>query len=138
MSWRTQADRLLVPQLEAFTNNGAELVRDEIVAVMEDSSPSGVFYRSRGHRASAEGEPPAVEEGDYVDSWKVSPAVQAQERLSAGAYTDLMADDGRELRAIYLEHGTEAMGPRPHIAPGTERAKEEIGRKVRRMNARAR
>ncbi len=137
MSWAEQAMRQLAPQIEAFTENSATIVRDEVVALMEESSPSGVHYKSRGHRASAEGEPPAVEDGDYIESWKVSPPEQRGSQVMSGAYTDLMADDGRELRGVYLEYGTHAMGARPHVGPGTDRARIRVNHGIRRINRRS-
>lgn len=96
--------------------------RDNVVLVIESSSPSGLLYKIPGtktwYTASREGQPPAVREGLYRDSWKVAPAVVEDGRVTALFYSDKRV--GPWLLGLLLELGTEDMGPRPHIAMAME------------------
>lgn len=81
-------------------------------------APSGRFVPGRPlrpgeHQASAPGEPPAIDTGAYVRSWKWEPAAQRRVRRAAVVYSDLKV--GRWYLAELLERGTEHMEPRPHI-----------------------
>jgi hypothetical protein len=98
---------------------GAIIVRDEIVQYMLDSSPSGELYEIPGtvaeYRASAPGQPPAIREGRYINSWHWTPAVVEDDQVVAFAFTDLMV--GNWVLGDLLEYGTSHMEPRPHVVP---------------------
>ena len=114
----------------------ATVLRDEIVQTMEQADPTGRTYRVPGtateYRASAPGEPPAVREGRYRDSWKTSTAVRQGTRVAASAYTDLrVGSSGQYVLGELLEFGTVKMAPRPHVRPAIETAKPKINALVR-------
>jgi hypothetical protein len=107
-----------VAKLEAATKRA---IRDLTLATerevkLELSKPgSGRVYRSRiggVHRASAPGQPPAVDTGSYRRSW--------QSRFEDGGLVGI-AGTGDE-RGDWLEHGTTRMAPRPHLEAAVERA----------------
>ena len=113
--------------LEPFVEAAAIVVRDEIVAVMEESDPTGRMYlipgTKRKYTASAPGEPPAIREGVYREFWKSTPAVRQGKRVVAAVFNDLRVEGGVPLWEI-LEFGTldGKLKPRPHVGPAIERA----------------
>ena len=125
------ASRLIHDQTRELAEAGAILVRDGIVLEIESYGPrSGQEYTIPGtrakYRASADGEPPAVREGRYRESWQYTPAVRTDIGWSAFGFTDLMV--GAYVLGELLEWGTSRMGPRPHVRPGIERAAQEMER----------
>jgi len=125
------ARRAVHEDAQRFAEAGAILVRDSIVLEMESYGPrSGELYTVPGtrtkYRASADGEPPAIREGAYRDSWQYTPAVRTEFGWSAFAFTDLMV--GPYVLGELLNYGTSRMGPRPHVEPGIERAAQEMER----------
>lgn len=125
---------MIAPVVEA----GAKIVKEEIVQAMEAAPPrTGRQYLVPGtktpYTASAPGEPPAIREGTYRDSWKETSAVEAAGQVGARAYTDLRTEDGSHLIGEGLELGTSdivnygvRMEPRPHVRPGMENAVPRI------------
>ena len=107
---------------------GAIMVRDEVVKTIESGSPSGELYTIPGtstkYRASAEGEPPAVREGRYRDSWDYTPAVLEGNEFVASAFTDLLV--GEHVLGEIFEFGTVNMRPRPHVRQSVARAQERL------------
>lgn len=145
------------PALEDFLEAVVITIRDEIVTVINEESPSGRWYRlpaatapfkrnrwteestriaSKWYRASAPGEAPAERTARYRQSWKILPPVEAGEQLIAGVTNDVRVGSSNQhaLWAI-LEHGSvEAhIEPRPHIERGVERAKPKIRKLQRRL-----
>lgn len=132
-------ERFVVPYVEG----AAALIRDEIVAVMEESQPSGREYKVPGtetmYTASAPGEPPAIREGVYRSSWAFTRARRVAGGVASGVYNTRKVGEGEDfaLWAI-LEYGaTMSLGaqatvravvilPRPHILRGVERAVPKI------------
>lgn len=111
------------PQAQALATE----MRDEVVIGMDPGPPrSGNEYRIPGTRAtytaSAPGQPPAVREAAYRDSWKVGEPVVSGLTVSCDAYSDLMTEDGENALGDVLEHGTwdGRLAPRPHIRPAME------------------
>lgn len=115
---------------------GAIMIRDAIVREIDPGpARTGREYRVPGtsatYVASAPGEPPAVREGRYRDSWNFTPAVTDGTRVIAAAYSD-EAVGGHALGDI-LEYGTIHMEPRPHIRPALEKVLPEIKRMVEKI-----
>ncbi|HEX6985873.1 MAG TPA: hypothetical protein VF170_10865, partial [Planctomycetaceae bacterium] len=76
-----------LPLVDACT----EIVREEIVRLIEDGPHTGREYRrpdGSTYRASAPGEPPASPTGVYPRSWKTQPARIVGDRVRGAAYTD--------------------------------------------------
>jgi hypothetical protein len=65
----------------------------------------------RMHQASAPGDPPARDLGNYVNSWDHN--IQNQPEVIEGAVGSYMW----ETRGKLLEGGTRKMRPRPHVDP---------------------
>lgn len=104
----------LLGKVEPRVNDAAEILRDEIQAVMRSSTPSGRMYGS--HQASAPGQPPAIDTAAYIDSWKVDPAQLRRTQVSAAVYSDFRVEGTKSwILAMLLEYGTDRMLPRPHI-----------------------
>ena len=120
--YESRARVYLQGKLAPNATRAAEVLRDEIVDLMERSIPSGAVYGT--HQASAPGEPPAIDRGNYRDSWKVEEAQARQSRVSAAAYTDLRV--GKHLLGELLEYGTGRMEPRPHVRVALVTVRDEI------------
>lgn len=74
------------------------------------------------HQASAPGQPPARDFGDYVNSWA--------HRVTRTA-TEIMGEVGSRLwekRGKWLEFGTKRMKPRPHIDQAINAVRADIER----------
>lgn len=140
---RGAARSMVMPIVEA----GARIARDAVVETIEASDPSGRTYRIPGteatYVASAPGQPPAVREATYRDSWKETPAIVTSDGdVKARAYTDAAVGEGDEyLLGDLLEHGTEdrvnyrvRMAPRPHVRPAFDVAKDRVAGLVRDAN----
>lgn len=120
----------LMPRVEA----AALITRDEIITVINESQPAGRTYRVPGtnayYGASAPGQPPAIREGLYVNSWQASPAVQVGNAVMAAAFTGRRVGKGGEhVLGELLEYGTtgaHAMAPRPHARPAAARVKRKV------------
>lgn len=61
------------------------------------------------HQASAPGEPPAVDTGQYRQSWQVRKRAQAEYAVGTN-----------QERAPALEFGSRTIAPRPHARPSVE------------------
>lgn len=115
--------RLTTGELAGATARGvAETTVEAHGMVVEAVSRagSGRVYTRRGvsHRASAPGEPPAVDTGSYRASIHFD--------LPAGVGP---VPEGRVLtndrRGPWLEYGTRTMAPRPHFGPVSERLRAD-------------
>lgn len=97
---------------------GANVVRDEILRLIQQTPKTGLIYRRRGvtHQASAPGEPPASDTGNLVRNITIE--VDAQ-HLSATVTSNAEYADA-------LEFGTIKMEPRPYMRVGLENKTEEI------------
>jgi len=127
---------MVVPVVEA----GARIVREEVVSAMEDAPPrTGREYLVPGtqtpYTASAPGEPPAIREGTYRNSWKETPAVEVGDTVVAAAYTDLRTEDGAHLIGEILEFGAGRIAPRPHVRPAIDAAVPKIRQLVEEVSA---
>ena len=116
----------------------ARILRDAIVDEMELAAPrSGRTYLKPGtstpYVASAPGEPPAIREGVYANSWSSTPAVVLPSMVIAFVVNPIMA--GPVALGIVLEEGTTdgRIQPRPHIRPGLDRARAEVDALLRRV-----
>lgn len=126
---------IAAPLVEA----GARIVREEVVSAMEDAPPrTGREYLVPGtktaYTASAPGEPPAIREGTYRDSWKETPAVEVGDTVVAAAYTDLRTEDGAHLIGEILEFGSGRIAPRPHVRPAIDAAAARIRELVEQVS----
>lgn len=134
------------PLLKQFLEAAVITIRDEIVAVINEGSPSGDWYRlpaatapfkrnrwteessriaGKWYRASAPGEAPAERTGRYRRSWDVLRPADTGTDLIAGVTNDVRVGDANQyaLWAI-LEYGTTelvggggATGVRSVVAP---------------------
>lgn len=111
---------------------GAIIMRDEIVRTINQGTPSGERYEIPGtsshYTASAPGEPPAIREGRYINSWHWTPAAIEDDEVVAYAFTDLLVN-GWVLGDL-LEYGTVHMEPRPHVVPSLPAAAEKLRRLI--------
>lgn len=154
-------DRLHAVLVTRIVEAGAEIIRDEIVAVINESSPTGRRYAIPGtqpprrrdgqwlpgksYRASAPGEPPAEREGLYRASWKSTPAVVEGNTVRAGVFNDRRVGRDDIPLWLILEFGTtpivggdlviQSLQPRPHIRPAVERARPKLRQMVQRIAA---
>lgn len=149
----------LRPLLEAAVQAAAITIRDEIVSVIQESSPSGREYPLPGsiaprvdetgakiagkfYTASAPGQPPAERTGNYAGNWHFSkPVWEGRHRVVASVYNPTRVGSSGEhpLWAI-LEYGTSdlvnfgvRMQPRPHVRKAVDRAVPKIQRQIRQI-----
>lgn len=114
----------VLAQIDVGAKDGLADVGVEVVNAIRRrlSTPgTGRLYRRRRivHRASAPGQPPAVDTGRLRSSytWKVGEDPQ-------GAYVEV----GTSVRyAPWLEFGTRRMRPRPHVRPAINDIRDQIG-----------
>lgn len=114
--------------LTQFLEQAVEIVRAEIVAVMEEGNPSGRVYPLPGggtYTASAPGEPPAIRTGEYLRAWDTTDVVDQGTRLVAWALNTIRVGNNIPLWKI-LEFGSVRMAPRGHVITGVERARPKI------------
>lgn len=96
----------------------AQTIRSDAINSMRRSTPGGHLYRIKGkrkkaieHRASAPGQPPAVQSGRLWNSITV-----------AAMDSGLSAEVGPTVNyGAYLEKGTKNMDPRPFMQPAFDR-----------------
>lgn len=74
------------------------------------------------HRASAPGQPPAVDTGKYRASWWW--------RTGSEAGVDYVEIGTNDKRGPWLEHGTTRMSPRPHVRRTANEMRNEVTRLV--------
>lgn len=130
--------RLKVQYVAYLVEAGAVIAVNEIKRQMTDAPPrTGARYRVPGtqtlYTASAEGEPPAVREGRYLNSWQNTPAIFSRGSVDAFAFSDLATEDGRYLIGDLLENGTIHMAPRPHIRPALPIIQQKIDELAREI-----
>lgn len=85
---------------------------NKIKLKVTNRAPTGRLYKRgkrRYHRASAPGEPPAVDFGQYRASWTWATGSEGSRRF--------VAVGTAQKRAPYLEFGTSKMKARPHVRP---------------------
>jgi len=118
----------LRPEVERVVKAYAQKIRSDAINSMRRSTPSGRTYKIKGkrkkareHRASAPGQPPAVDTG----------------RLWSSITADFR-DDGLTgevgptvFYGKYLELGTSRMAPRPFMEPALEQNEPGFIRAVR-------
>lgn len=97
---------------------GANIVRDEILRLIQQSPHTGLIYTRRGitHQASAPGEPPASDTGNLVQNITIE--IDAQ-NLKATITSNAEYADA-------LEFGTAKMEPRPYMRVGLENKADEV------------
>jgi len=104
--------------------DAAEEWRKGIIELMKEPKHGKVYKQAAGHRhrASAPGEPPAIDTGDLADSYEVRVHYKSGKVMI-----------GTPLRyGFFLERGTRKMAKRPHIRPGFEQSIGAIERKLGR------
>lgn len=89
---------------------------------------SGRWYGS--HRASAPGEPPAPDTGQYRASWRHRLVASGHGLHGGDLYTE-------QQRAPRLEYGDRRIRPRPHAGPVAEKMAEDFKRNAVRSLRRA-
>jgi hypothetical protein len=114
----------------------ADLLVEEIQDVMRTSVPMGRTYGS--HRASAPGQPPAIDTAKYIESWSVDRARLRRTQVSASVYSDYTVMGTQAwILALLLEHGTgpsdfgPGMAPRPHILVALNNVRAQIRELIR-------
>ena len=133
--------RVVESRLMHLAEAVAVMARDEVVTTMDPGpARTGNTYLVPStkvpYTASAPGEPPAVREGIYRDSWQFSPAVREGSSIRARAFTALRTEDGKYLLGELLEYGTRRpMRPRPHVRPAFESVQPAVAELVRRAAA---
>jgi hypothetical protein len=128
---RARAAAAIAAVLEAAGVGGADglakvghVLHGRIVATL--STPgTGRLYRRGGrlHRASAPGQPPAVDTGRYRQSWWVDHRREGPDTWSVEVGT-------KDRRGPWLEYGTRHMAPRPHLRPAVLGALRDIVRMI--------
>lgn len=112
----------------------AVVITNEIKLELSRPGTGITYYRGSkragtrvAHVASAPGEPPAPDTGQYRASWHWVPGDDV-----LGPYVDI----GTNMQiGVYLEFGTIFMAPRPHLRPVIERSIGEIRSMVARTIA---
>lgn len=94
----------------------------------EPKSGRTYVHPDRVHVASAPGEAPAVDIGDYTNSITTDAKPMS---LTATVYTVMDQSE-------HLEYGTVYMAPRPHFTPAAERARAPFVARMRTMLGRLR
>lgn len=103
----------------ALTKIGVELT-GHVQRKLSEPGSGRVYHRgSVEHRASAPGEPPAVDRGLYRSRW----AWLVQK--IAGVWQVAVGTDDE--RGPWLEYGTSRMAARPHLRPVVETYRNRIG-----------
>ena len=132
--------------LQMVNNKGMNAIKKGCYLVEGDTKKSmkpgsGRIYKKRGgklHRASAPGQPPAVDEGRYRASISSNWHGSGMERGKVDSQAE--PDDGigqpdKDLTGVvgtnmeigpYLELGTSKMKPRPHLRPALEKNRSKI------------
>lgn len=100
----------------------ADDVRDAIPAEMRSSRPRGRTYKRGGrvHQASAPGQPPAIDKGQLVNSFR--------SRKTGKTSAEIYSTD--EPKAAGLEYGTSTTAPRPVAEPTLEKKREDLFNKA--------
>lgn len=98
------------------------------IRVKVGGTGSGRMYRrtkgGRYHTASAPGQPPARDYGDYVQSW------MHDMKESDAEIEGQVGSSMWERRGRHLEDGTKRMAPRPHVVPAIEEERRAIERRL--------
>lgn len=84
----------------------------------------GVVYGRRRHRASAPGDPPAVDTGRYRASWTYVIQGGPSGLVGGGAPSLFVGTPAKH--GGFLEFGTRRMAPRPHLRPVIRRFEARI------------
>lgn len=113
-----RAPERLQATIEAFVLDA----HSEAIDLMRSSRPSGRVYRrgkgGRTHRASAPGQPPAIDTGNLVGhvEFDVGPGFG---ELGATVMTGL-----------WMEQGTSRVRPRPWLLPAISKSEEKLKRAI--------
>lgn len=120
----------LADEIEKEIDAAGLMVRSDIQHQMHRSTPTGELYKrtnpTRTHRASAAGQPPAVDTGRLVNSITFKKTGTA----SAEVFTDVEYGP-------WLEFGTMHIDPRPAWIPAVERIQPRFVERVVEAIARA-
>lgn len=114
--WRNKA--LVGVEVEQAMRRVGEEVRRDVVRSLSQPG-TGRRYGRRGHRASAPGEPPAVDTGRLKQSIQ-SEVTRDATRVTARVGTNVTY-------APFLEFGTRLMRARPFLGPALARARKRYG-----------
>lgn len=108
---------------EGLADVGVEL-RNGIVRLLSTPGKGRTYRRGRVlHRASAPGQPPAVDTGKYRSSWNYQVGEDVQ-----GPYVDVGTND---TRGPWFEYGTRRMAARPHARKAVNEIRSKITTAIR-------
>jgi hypothetical protein len=119
---------LVTPRARAALVKAGDLLESRIKAML-DQRGSGRIYKSKKtgagmHQASAPGEAPAPDRGEYRDSWHASVTPQKEE-ITMTVWSSLWSVFGRRLELGGFGGGV-YIAPRPHARPVWEASQTEI------------
>jgi len=114
-----KVDARVKAAMKALVKETGEAVIKDIQQNMAQAK-SGIQYKDLPRKSSAPGEAPAIQWGDVVQSYKVTPQ---------GDLTILVGSDSAI--AKMLENGTAHIAPRPALKPAIERARAKYKQNVR-------
>ena len=122
---RRNLDRLAGAERRRAQQDGLEagirVVETHVKVELQTPGSGEVYTRgSRSHRASAPGQPPAIDTGNLINSIEVGDVTPTQATLGVGAEY-----------AEYLEFGTSRMEARPFLRPAMDENEDEIIAAVR-------
>lgn len=122
----------LQPKIARALNVRAELLREDIYGLLEESkSGSGVFYPGNKRQSSAPGEPPARQTGKLQESIAVIDRATPRE-LRSTVGPRAQSFQGIAYYPVMLEFGTRrGLEERPFMRPAVERYKRSFPGRVR-------
>lgn len=126
---KDRAMRVATEKAVRVTSDIAGIIREEIVQLMAESTPTG-YTDEEGYQSSAPGEPPAFGRGVYARSWEELPPQVSGRTVRAVVRSKMKGPDGRVV-AVRLEYGDETTAARPHVRIGLDRARQKIEQLIR-------
>ena len=152
-----QARAILIPRMRQAVLDASVIIVRHLKILLKQPG-SGRFYKSRRtrkamHRASAPGEPPASDLGQYVNSWDIGMIADGI-NITAGIWSELWTRRGRRLeyggysRPSGGDQGRDSTGrftkkrgkggggyiaPRPHVRRAIEETREAVEARLRQL-----
>jgi hypothetical protein len=124
MDLKKRALEIAARRAAAVVAESVSIIRQEIVDVMREASPSG-HVDEEGYRSSAPGQPPAYGKGVYAASWQEREPEMDGLQVRGSVYSDMVDEQGQSV-ARRLEWGDDQVAARPHVRIGLDRARSKI------------